>query len=133
MNGVRGYLARVGFMVLGATVIAAALGLAASALEHISPTTSGFGPWHPLELIPGFFLIACCSLLCIEVLATHVCVSTNPSKLRLLATGATCAAVAAYPIAHRLLYQLPNSDVLFIGVFVLSSAAVRLRRCGAGT
>jgi len=41
-------------MVLGATVIAAALGLAASALEHISPTTSGFGPWHPLELIPGF-------------------------------------------------------------------------------
>lgn len=102
-----------------------------TALEFVSPTYSGFGPWQPMIGIGAPLLIFSCLLLIVEAVGTLLSArGTHARRGYLLTAGCISALSASAPLIRRISYPLfglrvPDWPILVLAI--IFAMAVRLR------
>lgn len=102
-----------------------------TALEFVSPTYSGFGPWRPMIEMQVISLALSCLLLIVEAVGTLLSArGTHARRGYLLTAGCISALGASGPLIGRISYPLfglraPDWPILLLAV--IFAMAMRLR------
>lgn len=102
-----------------------------TALEFVSPTYSGFGPWQPMIAIGAALLIFSCLLLIVEAVGTLLSArGTHARRGYLLTAGCLVAFGASTGLVRRISYPLFGLNAPEWSILVLAAIfamVVRLR------
>ena len=130
-EAVLGYLKRAGIMISAMLIVAVLLAATRVALEFVSPTYSGFGPWRPVVEVTMVGSVFSCVLLVVEAIATILPWGKTAPNAQLLVAGAVCALGASLPLIKRISYPIFGSappEFLVIGAAILCAGVLRCYR-----